>query len=170
MPNPNNDELEKDNVVQFKELGKRRINMNIYQISSREEGPYYNNKLCELVFAKNELRAKRLYWRYYKRHWYYHENDAMIYLKQLPQDSSMKIFEILGDLPKCGGFIDPDIEELAPILRELGWMYDDESGCDTCGLYPFGMEEHWIDEDGKCDECRDPIIVSGKSQENNERN
>ncbi|WP_078124030.1 hypothetical protein [Leptospira alexanderi] len=125
--------------------------MNIYQISLKDKNPYDN--YSKLVFAKTELRAKRLYWKF-RQEWHYYENEDMITLKQVSHEASIKIFKTCGDLPKCGGILNENSKNLKPIFREMGWGYEHESSCDTCGLYPFEMEEHWIDEDGQCDECR----------------
>ncbi|MBM9499730.1 hypothetical protein JWG44_05630 [Leptospira sp. 201903071] len=130
--------------------------MNLYQVRLRNEEPCDSN--CELIFAKLPLRAKRLYWKRFQD-WRYSKNDEIIELAIVPPEESKEIFKIIGecDLTIRGGILNKEYERLAPTLRSMGWMYEDESSCDTCGLYPFGMEEHWIDEDGQCDECRDPI-------------
>ena len=45
--------------------------------------------------------------------------------------------------------------KIAEILREEGWRSDGETSCVTCGLYPNGLEEYELDDDGYCPDCQD---------------
>lgn len=59
-----------------------------------------------------------------------------------------------------GEYAEQDVE----ILRQLGWTYEDEATCNSCGLAPMGMDKYEVCED--CELCLDcgheddcPIMV-----------
>lgn len=132
--------------------------MNIYEVFLNRkiagDGDEGNN--CEIVFAKTQLRAKRLYYRSHgASNWHYHENEDIVDLKQIPSEQSKQLFGIIGecDLTTRGGICLNHYHEIAHVLRELGWKYLGENACDSCELYPFGSEEHQINYDGLCNTC-----------------
>ena len=45
--------------------------------------------------------------------------------------------------------------QVAEILRYEGWRSADESSCECCGLYPNGLEEYQLDDDGYCPDCQE---------------
>ena len=45
--------------------------------------------------------------------------------------------------------------KIAEILREKGWSSEGELSCVSCGLYPNGLEEYELDDDGYCPDCQD---------------
>ncbi|MDI7165945.1 hypothetical protein [Leptospira santarosai] len=132
--------------------------MNVYEVFINKEiaGGCSEDKNSEIVFAKTQLRAKRLY---YKLHgvsnWHYDDNEDMVDLKQIPPEQSKQLFDIIGecDLTTRGGIYFNHYKEIAPVLRELGWSYLGEDACDSCELYPFGIEEHLTNEHGLCNAC-----------------
>jgi hypothetical protein len=44
--------------------------------------------------------------------------------------------------------------DIAKILREQGWRAEEERSCECCELYPFGLDEYQLDDDGYCPECQ----------------
>jgi hypothetical protein len=51
----------------------------------------------------------------------------------------------------------PRRERSPYVFRDLGWFYEDEDQCDSCGLYPFGLPEFDTHEDEEgdrvCNRC-----------------
>lgn len=45
--------------------------------------------------------------------------------------------------------------KIAEILREEGWRSDGELSCVSCELYPNGLEEYELDDDGFCSDCKE---------------
>lgn len=45
--------------------------------------------------------------------------------------------------------------EIAKILRGEGWRSDGELSCVSCELYPNGLKEYELDEDGYCPDCKE---------------
>jgi len=45
--------------------------------------------------------------------------------------------------------------EIAKILRGEGWRSEGETSCGSCDLYPNGLKEYELDEDGYCPDCQE---------------
>lgn len=46
-------------------------------------------------------------------------------------------------------------KQIAEILRLEGWRAVEESSCVCCDLYPNGLEEYQLDDDGYCPDCQE---------------
>lgn len=128
--------------------------MNVYIISEA----YECENIC-IVFAKTELRAKRLYW-VNNQYNEYSDFDDLYEIDKVSPEDSLEIFKVIGDSPEFGKVINVeedengDFKKLKPLLRKMKWRCGHENTmCEICGLYPLGMDEYFLNDEGTCKEC-----------------
>ncbi|WP_036098604.1 hypothetical protein [Leptospira noguchii] len=124
--------------------------MKVYKITEGND--------CRFVFAKTELRAKRLYWISVVREGY-KNFDKSYNISKLSSEEILEILNAIGNVPE-GSVIDIynyldhlNYYKFKPILRKMGRRHEDEEKCEICRLYPFGMEKYLLNDEGICREC-----------------
>lgn len=90
--------------------------------------------------------------------WAKSSEEAIEYASKLADGERKELLRVsnkIENLWKYAPTETPAKESRREVLRLAGWMYESESQCEHCELYPFGMDEHAVcSECCLCKECR----------------